>query len=543
MPRSSDIESQDTAALQAYRTLIEALLDPACYPHRVRSVEHIETHISDVFLTGEYAYKLKKPLNLGFLDFSTLERRRQCCEEELRLNRRLAPELYRAVVEITGEPVHPRVRGEGAAIEVAVEMLQFDQAGVLDRVEARKELSGAHIDDIARTVAEFHAGLQPAAADSAYGTPESIFGPALQNFDQLLPLLEGADERAGLERLRDWTRARHHELGATFAQRHREGFVRECHGDLHLGNLVLIGDRVRVFDCIEFNPMLRWIDIVNEAAFLVMDLTQRGRSDLAFRFLNGYLERTGDYAGVRLLAYYMVYRALVRAKVAAMRATQAGVSLVQREALQRKCSAHVALAERLARDSRPALLILHGLSGSGKTTVAQTILEDIRAIRIRSDIERKRMHGMTAASRSGSGVAQGIYTEQAGLATYERLSELAAAVIQAGFPVLVDAAFLQRSQRAAFRSLARHEKVPFAIVHVDAREETLRRRIAQRAAATGAAADASEATRAVLDRQLATQDPLTEEERGEALVIDSERCDAGAIRSQARLLLQRLGYA
>jgi uncharacterized protein len=239
------------------------------------------------------------------------------------------------------------------------------------------------------------------------------------------------------------------------------------------------------------------------------------------------------------LTYYIMYRALVGAMVAALRAMQAGA---EREALLSKCSTHVALAERLAGDSRPALLILHGLSGSGKTTVAQTILEAIGAIRIRSDIERKRIHGMTAASRSGSGVGQGIYTEQAGAATYERLAELAAAVLQAGFPALVDAAFLQGSQRAAFRSLALRQRVPFAIVHVSASQDTLRRRIAQRAASSSsrAAADASEATQAVLDRQLEIQEPLTEQERREALVIDTERSDADTIRGQMHSLLQQL---
>ena len=206
--------------------------------------------------------------------------------------------------------------------------------------------------------------------------------------------------------------------------------MRECHGDLHLGNMVLIDGRVRIFDCIEFSPVLRWIDVINETAFLAMDLLQRRRPDLAFRFLNRYLEVTGDYSGVRLLRYYMVYRALVRAKVALMRAAQHDVERAAIPALRAKCSAHLALAEQLIDAARPALVILHGLSGSGKTSVSQIVLESVGAIRIRSDIERKRLHGFSASARSGSAVGEGIYTEAAGAATYSRLAELASRVLE-----------------------------------------------------------------------------------------------------------------
>src|SRR5262245_29105915 len=258
---------------EGYRVLIRALLDPACYPHPVQRVRHVETHISDVFLTGAYAYKLKKPLDLGFLDFATLEKRRWYCEEELRLNRRLAPDLYLEVVPLTGQPAAPRIGGERAPFEYAVKMRQFDQAGMLEQVLARGELSSAHADEAAELVAYFLTSLPPALAAGPYGGADSIMAPALQNFEQLAPLIP--NERETLIALRQWTEAQHVELQRVFEQRRREGFVRECHGDLHLGNMVLIEGRVRVFDCIEFNPLLRWIDVMNETAFLAMDLIQR----------------------------------------------------------------------------------------------------------------------------------------------------------------------------------------------------------------------------------------------------------------------------
>ena len=529
--------SLEQARLGNYRELVQALLDPACYPHSVEHLEHIETHISDVFLTGPYAYKLKKPLDLGFLDFSTLEKRRRCCEEELRLNRRLAPELYLGVVAITGDAGHPRVAGEGVALEYAVHMRQFDQAGMLERVIARGELSGPQVDEIAEIIAGFHLALPPASSESPYGYPETIMGTALQNFDQLLPLVDALQDRTALTSLQRWTVTQHAVLAHLFQERRRDGFVGECHGDLHLGNMVLIDGRIRIFDCIEFNPQLRWIDVMNEVAFLSMDLIQHQCSDLAYRFLDRYLQITGDYRGVQLLRYYMVYRALVRAKVAAMRAAQTAMDAQAQRLLHNKCRAHVTLAKQLAESASPILMILHGFSGSGKTAVAQVVLETIGAIRIRSDVERKRLCGLSMSARSESPVGEGLYTAQADSTTYDRLTELTAHAIDAGFPVLVDAAFLKREQRKLMRKLAQVKAVPFAILHTEASETTLRRRIAQRAAE---GADASEASGAVLDWQLANQEPLTEVECAMTYSFDTERRDPQALAKRTRKILQRL---
>ena len=533
---SSAAPSAARPAPDAHAELVHALLDPGCYPHPAAHIEHIETHISDVLLTGQHAYKLKKPLALGFLDFSTLAKRHFFCCEELRLNRRLAPELYEDVVAITGTPAHPSVGGPGEPIEYALRMRQFDQSGLLERVLARGELTAAHVDQIAASVAAFHAALPAAAPESGFGSAERIMRPALQNFEQLLPLLAGGDG-ALLDELRAWTSNQHAALAPLFDRRMREGCVRECHGDLHLGNMALIDGRVRIFDCIEFSADLRWIDVVSEAAFLAMDLLQHRRPDLAFRFLNRYLELTGDYAGVRLLRYYMVYRALVRAKVAALRAAQSDVAPADRQSLQAKCRAHLALAHQLATSEQPALLILHGLSGSGKTALSQTVLQAIGAIRIRSDVERKRLHGIGETDRSGSAVGGGIYTAAAGAATYQHVAEMAAHAIEAGFPVLVDAAFLERTRRDHFRDVASRLGCPFAILHAEAPDAVLRARIAQRASA---ARDASEATAAILDRQIAVQDPLSADELVQCTVFPTDRMNDADVARQAHALLEHL---
>jgi len=518
--------------------LLRGLLRPQAYPHLVGAIEHLETHISDVLLTGEYAYKLKKPLNLGFLNFSTVELRRACCEEELRLNRRLAPELYLAVVPIAGSFSDPRIGGDAPILDYAVRMRQFDQAGMLERVAGRGELTAAIIDSIAEQIAEFHSGLPPGADASGYGTAAEIAGPALQNFDQLQPLIASDAERGALRGLREWTEQKNEALASRFEARRQAGYVRECHGDLHLGNIVLVDGRVRIFDCIEFNPRLRWIDVMNEAAFLSMDLIQRGYSHLAYRFINRYLEHTGDYAGVDLLSYYMVYRALVRAKVAAMRAAQASVSADARRLLQEKCRAHIDLARQLTAQRRRVLFIMHGLSGSGKTVVSQAMLEAVGAIRVRSDVERKRLHGLGAAARSGSPLGQGIYVPSASQATYDRLTDLATALLMADYPVVVDAAFLKREQRERFERLAESQNAGFAILDIHAAEATLRRRIAER---TEAGTDASEANLAVLEQQLAVREPLTAAEQTATHVFDTDRLSPAAVVDRAREITASIG--
>jgi len=519
-----------------HQALLEALLHPTCYLHPVRQVQRLETPMSDIFLTGKYAYKIKKPLGLQSPDFSTLEKRRRFCEEELRLNRRLASELYLGVVPITGDLAHPRVGGEGVPIEYAVQMRQFDQAALLDQVVPRGDLSSAQVDEIGEIIAAFHLALPPASPDSPYGCGETIMQRTLENFDALLPLTRSEAERAALDWLQEWTVAQHARQKQLFEERRRDGFVRECHGDLHLGNMVLTDARIRVFDCIEFNAHLRWIDVMNEAAFLAMDLIGHRRSDLAHRFLDRYLQVTGDYSGVRLLRYYMVYTSLVRARVAAMRAAQAAMDQPAAVALHEQCRTHVLLARELAESARPVVAILHGFSGSGKTAVSQIVLQTIGAICIRSHVEHKRLHSMTRAARSASDANHVMHTDHGSL-TYARLNELASHVLEGGFPVLVDAAFLQRAQREQLRMLAQAKGVPFGILHTEASEATLRYRLAQRALQI---ADLSEASGALLDRQLANQEPLTEAEHLLSHSFNTENADPRTVATDAQEIFRGL---
>ncbi len=339
--------------------------------------------------------------------------------------------------------------------------------------------------------------------------------------------------------LQDWTRRESSRLRAVLAMREQDGFVRECHGDLHLGNIVFLDGRPTLFDCIEFSPELRWIDVMNEVAFLVMDLFEHKLDASAWRFLNAYFEATGDYAGVGVLRYYLVYRAMVRAKIACIRIRQPQAGAAAQGRARREYGDYLDLAGWLAASRRPAIVLMHGLSGSGKSTVAQAVLERVGAIRVRSDIERKRLHGLAAVARTQAGLYGGIYAPEATRLTYDRLEQVARLVVESGYCVVVDAAFLKRAERERFRSLARERGVPFLVVTCCAREATLRKRLAGRMATID---DASEAGVAVLDSQLATQDPLNADEREQAALIDSEWGE-GRLRQAIDGIASRLSRA
>jgi uncharacterized protein len=479
--------------------LVANLSQPGSFPHPVERIGRLETHISWIILTGSYAYKIKKPVDLGFLDFSTLEARRRYCEEELRLNRRYAPSLYLEVVPIGGAPEAPRI-GATPAIEYAVRMREFPQDALASRRLARGELTAGHLTGFAERLASLHAAAEAAPAGASYGTPETIGRFALDNFRVIGESLHDED-RETLNRLATWTTRELERCYDTMLKRRAEGRVRECHGDLHLGNVVLQEGALVPFDCIEFSAELRWIDVMSEVAFLMMDLLDRGAPPLAWAFINAYLEATGDYAGLEVLRFYLVYRAMVRAKVHLLRALQAG-STASGEAtrLQRAFREYLRLAEDCSRPAAPALLIMHGYSGCGKSTVALTLACELGAIRVRSDVERKRLAGLSPLQRSGSGLHTGLYREAATAATYERLAELADIILRAGLIGIVDAAFLTARQRSTVSAPARAAGAATAIVRVNAPLSLLKERIAARA---GAGADPSEATLEVLSRQQA----------------------------------------
>ena len=503
--------------VDAFPRLLEALMRPDAYPHPVDAVEHIETHISHVFLAGAFAYKLKKPIDLGFLDFSTLERRRRCCEEELRLNRRLAPDLYIGVVGVTGTPSAPRMGGSGPVQEYAVQMHRFPQEALLDR----QALSGEVIDRLAEEVAAFHTRIPVADTESPFGTPEAVLAPMVENLAQIRSRALLPDPCECLDRLEAWTRARWQVLIPMIERRRRNGYVRECHGDMHRGNIALVDGEIRIFDAIEFNPFLRWIDTASEIAFLIMDLDESGAAPLARRFLNCYLECCGDFELLAMLDLYKVYRALVRAKVMAIRLGQADPDSVQESRDRSTYIRYLELAESYtARTRPPRLLIACGFSGSGKSCLGRQLREALPLIHLRSDIERKRLFGISEAVSTRASLDAGIYFPTATEWTYARLLRLAEAILGYGYDVLVDATFITGARRARFWDLARRRGVQAVILALDAPLEVLQERIIFR---LGAGDDASDANLQVLSRQHAACEPLASEERARAVFIDTSR--------------------
>lgn len=491
---------------RAAQALVEALRRHLQARHG--EVPLIETHISWVLLAGAHAYKLKKPLRLDFLDFSTLARRRTACADELRLNRRLAPSVYLGVVPIRAGPRGPSLHGRGPVVEVAVKMRRFAPRALASERLADGRLTAADLAAFGQALAAFHARAAVTPAGSDWGSAGRVRAAALQAAAGLAAQIGPA---LGAP-LHDWLEAQAGLLQAHWRARRAGARVREGHGDLHLDNLVWMDEALIAFDCLEFDPALRWIDVASDAGFLLMDLMARGRADLGFAFLDAWLEYGGDHDAIQGLRFQLVYRATVRALVTALRGGPAAGAPGH--------AAYVALARRLMAPTRPALLITHGLPASGKSWLARELLQRAGAIRLRSDVERKRLAGLAPLADSRASDASGdLYTASSTAATYGHLAARARAILAAGWPVIVDAAFLRRDERERFAALAAAAGARFSILDCQAPMAVLRTRIAARRAR---ADDASEADESVLELLAARQEPLTEAERARAIRVRSD---------------------
>jgi len=502
--------------------LAEALSRKEAYPHATGTIEVVETHISWIFLTETYAYKVKKPLNLGFLDFSTLEKRRYFCNEELRLNRRLCPDIYLSVVPVVKSGNSFLVDGEGDLVDYAVKMVRFDRTMELDRMLASGLLTRGHIDSLAALVAEFHESIPAIKAETGFGHPLNLIKPILDNFTHTEPVASNRDEAARLAAVKEWTVREHQRLYSYFLERQQGGFIRQCHGDMHTGNMVWWKNRIYIFDCIEFNENLSIIDVISDLSFLYMDLEHAGYPSLAWRLLNNYLMKTGDYGGLRLLKFYSVYRAMVRAKVTAIRYVQTRDEITRRKILEEHFS-YLKLGERFTCKQKPILIMTCGVSGSGKTWLAGEIAQTTGCVHVRSDIERKRLAGLNALERSG----KMLYSKEMGERTYRRLSEVATLCIEEGMRVIVDATFLTIENRQMFMNLAGRLQCQCRILHVYAQRDVLMERVETR---YWTGNDASEADTKVLASQIDKQEALTVEERNICIQVNTaELYDPGDI--------------
>lgn len=490
-------------------------------------MELIETHISWVILTGSFAYKLKKPIRFNFVDFSTLPLRTHYCREEVRCNRTFASDLYLGLaavglfdgkLRVVPESELTSAEPEGL-LEWAVQMRQFDPAQALDRLLNQDVLADDALDDFGRDLAERHQ-LLPRHAGKVDEVPKRVFGPVEDNFAEIGTTALADRYPEAVEAAATAARQLSTILRPRFDVRMTSGYVRECHGDLHLANLALIGGVVTAFDCLEFNENLRWIDTMSDVAFLFMDCHFRGRVALAYRFLDGYLDSSGDYDGARLLHYFSAYRSVVRAKVAALRWVQA-----PEEAGERQFVAHIDWAADWLRRPPGALILTCGLSGSGKSYLAARLLAQLPAIRLRSDVARKKLAGLSVLESSGSGIDSGLYDPARSDETFSYLADTAVGLLQAGENVIVDATFIERSRRDQFVALAQTLGSATTILYCEAPVALLKTRIAARAAG---GEDPSEADEKVLAMQMARFDRPTGDEP--VVTVDmSQALDDGQI--------------
>ncbi|AOJ90818.1 kinase [Burkholderia sp. MSMB0856] len=494
-----------------------AMRRPATYPHPAGRIERIETHLSVVYLAGRYAYKRIKPVHFAFVDLMRPEERRRCALAECTLNRPFAGPLYLGVWPLVAHgrrcafaaPVPTggrRRRQQTAPGEYVVRMRRFDARAMLSVRSASRDDGLADADSLADTLAHHHLHAPRGHPGSAASVAAQC-RPLLDTLDVAVP-----DEAA----LRAWYDAELTRIAPLFADRHARGFVRACHGDLHLENIVRWRNRILMFDCIEFDDALRWIDVASDLAFALMDFSAHGRADCAHRLLSGWLARTGDHAALGVLPCYFVYRALVRALTARLRGDEAA-----RAGYLRVASA---MADA-RRDAPPALLLCHGVSGSGKSVASRALAAQLGAIRLSSDVERKRLAGASTDTR----LSPGAYSETAIDEIYERLLSEARVVLGSGYTAIVDATFLRQHNRTAFIALAARLGVRVAMLDFTANPATLAARVAARAAH---GRDASDADTAVLARQIEHADPLTEAEMAIAIRFDTD-CDASAYESRA----------
>ncbi|MES2150450.1 MAG: AAA family ATPase [Pseudomonadota bacterium] len=500
-------------------------------------VRLIETHISWVIVHPVFSYKLKKALRTAFLDYLTLPARQYYCEEEVRLNRRLAPRLYLDVACITGTHERPVLDGAGPVLDYAVRMRTFDQGALWqDRLE-RGVLGAGEAASLGRLLARFHHDVPRAPQEQAWGTRVRVIARTKADLAEVGALLADPEQCVALAQLGSWIGAQHRRMARSFDARKHAGWVREGHGDLHCGNLLTIDGQVQAFDGIEFAPEMRWIDVMHDIAFPWMDLRSRGRADLASRFLNVYLQGTGDYEGLAVLAYYCVQRALVRCKANLLSSGQAGTPGA-RAATIAEAWRYLSFARDCTSGGAAGLIITHGLSGSGKSFACDALVEPLGALQIRSDVERKRLRGLPATQAARAAPGQGIYDARAGSATYRRLARAARQALVAGLVVLVDAAFLSYQQRELFRSLARELGLPFVILDVRAPLPALRARLATRARA---GSDASDADLVVLAHQLRVQDELRSDETDRVVVVrtgdDAGDCPLQELAARVKVFL------
>jgi uncharacterized protein len=465
--------------------LIQQMLLPDFYPHPVTMpIESIQTHASVVFLTGDFVYKLKKSVNFGFLDYSTVTNRKHFCEEEIRLNQRGAKELYLAVLPISKQGHQYQFSDRGEIVDYAVKMVQFSQSALLSNMFESGQITTDDIAEMGRVVARFHADAQTSEYISSFGTVAKIHQSIDDNYRQTEKYIDRSQTQQQYTETKAYTDRFLLEYEQLFLDRIAGGFIRECHGDLHLRNICRWHDKILLFDCIEFNEPFRFVDTMYDVAFAVMDLEARGRKDLANLFLNTYAEQTGDWAGLQVLPLYLSRQAYVRAKVTSFLLDDAGISSQDRVAALATARNYYHQAWEYTRPRQGRIILLSGRSGSGKSTLGKQIAASLGGVQIRSDAVRKHLGGIPLLTKGDDS----LYTPEMTARTYQEVLSLGSKLAVQGFTVILDAKYDRQVLRTAVIDLAQSEGLQLDLIHCTAPESVLFDRLAQR---TGDIADAT----------------------------------------------------
>ncbi|MBW4615389.1 MAG: AAA family ATPase [Desmonostoc vinosum HA7617-LM4] len=501
--------------------LIEQMLQPKFYPHAVTEpIQLIQTHVSYVLLTGEYAYKLKKPVNFGFLDFSTLEKRQHFCNEELRLNQRGAGELYLEVLPVTqvGEQHHLGATGE--VVEYALKMRQFPQESLLSELFEQGKLDESYLEELGRVVAQYHAEAYTDDYIRSFGEVLKVRAAFDENYEQTQKYIGGPQTQEQFAQTKQYTDnffAEHRELFTSRIQNH---YIRECHGDLHLRNIALWHDKIMLFDCIEFNEPFRFVDVMYDVAFTVMDLEARQRQDLGNAFLNAYIEQTGDWEGLQVLPLYLSRQAYVRAKVTSFLLDDPSVPVAVKQEATKTAADYYTQAWEYTKPNLGQLILMSGLSGSGKSTTARYLARQLGAIQIRSDAVRKHLGGVPLWEKGGDDLYRPEMTQK----TYTRLLALGIILANQGFTVILDAKYDQQQWRQEAIAQAQKHKLPLQIIQCTAPLEVLQERLAKRVG------DIADATADLLTSQQKQAEPFTEAEQPYVKILDTTQSQQAQLK-------------
>ncbi|KAB0669760.1 AAA family ATPase [Oryzomonas sagensis] len=468
------------------RNILKSLLKSSAYPEAAGVVELIQTHVSWIFLAGDTVYKIKKPVDFGFLNFSTIDRRRFYCHEEVRLNSRLCPDIYLGVVEVREAPGGAAFFGDGPIIDYAVKMRRLPAGRMLDQLVSRGEVTAADMRAVAKVIADFHLAAATSPAISEYGRRERVMANWQENFAQSAadnsrtPL--SPDELAVI---REWVSSFVESRAELFEKRIAQGFIRECDGDIHLENICLTDGRIYIFDCIEFNERFRYCDTAADIAFLLMDLDYHRRHDLAEAVQDEYLAASGDAGLLELVDFYKLYRAFVRGKVENLRQNDSGIDPQEQERAGVRAAGYFRLARGYIERQRQktTLFITCGLTGSGKSTLAAQLAFELGIATYNSDRVRKQMAALPPDTAMRVPFGTGLYSAAASEATYAELLRLAEAELGAGRSVVIDACFISRSRRRPFIHLAERLAVRCVVLHCACPETEHRRRLVAREAA------------------------------------------------------------